>query len=102
MKLMCSRSLAIKCLLLGLLIAAPPARARTRPHYGGSIVIELREPAMELDPASAQTSPEIRAQILPLLFETLTTLDDHGTARPLLASGWRRIHATRWAFTFRK
>lgn len=102
MKLMCSRSLAIKCLLLGLLVAATPAGARTRPHYGGSIVIELQEPAIELDPASAQTSSEMRAQILPLLFETLTTLDDHGTARPLLASGWRRVHATRWAITLRK
>lgn len=102
MKLMSSRSLASKCLVIALLVAPFSADARTRPQYGGVAVIELREPVFDLDPASPEMSPEMRNQVLPLIFETLTSLDERGNAQPLLASKFARVHATRWSFTIRK
>src|SRR3954463_3643879 len=66
MKPTISRSLATK-LLLGtatLLLFAPfSVDARTRPQYGGRAIVQLNEPAFELDPASTQLSPEMRNQI---------------------------------------
>jgi peptide/nickel transport system substrate-binding protein len=84
-----------------LAISALPSEARTRPRWGGRIVIELREASKEIDPRSDRTSPELRQQIAPLLFETLTRTDATGALQPGLASSWTRVHATEWAFTLR-
>lgn len=102
MKRTFSPSLAIRLILAVITLLPCAADARTRPQYGGGAVIQLTEPAYELDPTSQQVSPEMRNQVLPLLFETLTSLDAHGAAQPLLVTSFTRVHSTRWSFTLRK
>jgi peptide/nickel transport system substrate-binding protein len=102
MKRMSLRSLASNFLVFQLLLATLPAQARTRPQYGGTAVVELREAVFELDPISAQSSAEFRNHILPLVFETMTSLDEQGQPKPLLALSFTRVHNTRWSFVLRK
>src|SRR5512135_3327698 len=86
-----SRSLASASLLLALC-----AVAATRPHYGGTLRIEMRAAPVSLDPAQ-ETS-----KLTPLLFDTLVVLDDSGTPRPGLARGWQsRNDNRRWQFPLR-
>jgi ABC-type transport system substrate-binding protein len=105
MKRMCLRSLvssALAAALVSALLFVPiEAGARNRPLYGGAAEIGLREPFFEFEPASQHMSPELRNQVLPLVFESLTRMDEHGQAQPLLASKFTRVHSTRWAFTLR-
>lgn len=100
MKPMSSTLRAISAILI-LVAVSVPSEARTRPRWGGRAVIELREASAEFDPRSERTSPELRQQIAPLVFETLTRTDATGAVQPELASSWTRVHATRWAFTLR-
>jgi ABC-type transport system substrate-binding protein len=100
MKLMFSTLRAISVCLI-FVAACVPSEARTRPRWGGRVVIEAREPSAEIDPRSERTSAEVRQQISPLVFETLTRTDPMGAVRPGLASSWTRVHATRWAFALR-
>ena len=69
------RQLAISCLLVAL---AVPALARTRPHYGGTLRVEI------------EGDPWQRPDGLPrrLVFDGLTVLDANGSVRPALATEW--------------
>jgi peptide/nickel transport system substrate-binding protein len=88
--------------LLLLLLAIPAAEARTRPRAGGSITISLRDSVTDLDPALTKDSLAFRQQIAPVVFETLTRIDEQGNVRPLLAASVTRVHATRWSIALRK
>jgi MarR-like DNA-binding transcriptional regulator SgrR of sgrS sRNA len=76
------------------------AYAEDRPHYGGTLRIELRESPSSLDPAMlAQSGP---ASFSRLVFETLVSLDDRGRPQPLLATSWRAEPGNqRWRFWLR-
>jgi ABC-type transport system substrate-binding protein len=87
--------------ILILAALSAPSEARTRPHWGGRAVVELREASTEIDPRSERTSAALRKQIAPLVFESLTHTDTNGAVRPGLAASWTRVHATRWVFTLR-
>ena len=87
-------------LALNSLLWSPAALAADRPHYGGTLLLELRESPASLDPttltASAPTS------LSRLVFETLVTLDDRGRPQPLLATSWRAEPGNqRWRFWLR-
>jgi ABC-type transport system substrate-binding protein len=82
------------CLSLGL-----AARASTRPHYGGTLRIAMREAPASLDPSSGQPGT---AELMRLIFDTLTTMDAHGRVQPALALSWRSDPGDRrWQFTVR-
>ena len=100
MKLTSSTLRAISVFVI-LAASCVPSEARTRPRWGGRVMIAVREPSAEIDPRSERTSPEVRQQISPLIFETLTRTGATGATQPGLASRWTRVHATRWAFTLR-
>src|SRR5438270_4025901 len=71
------------------LTAAPPASASTRPHYGGTLRTELRDTATSLDPADAAPSSPARDNLLTLIFDRLTRVDDAGSPQPQLATSWQ-------------
>ena len=61
--------------------------AAERPHYGGTLHVELRESPPSLDPAMlSPTAPESLSR---LVFETLVEMDENGRPKPLLASSWQ-------------
>jgi peptide/nickel transport system substrate-binding protein len=83
------RQLAISCLLVAL---AVPALARTRPHYGGTLRVEI------------EGDPWQRPDGLPrrLVFDGLTVLDANGSVRPALATEWEsESNHHRWLFRLR-
>jgi peptide/nickel transport system substrate-binding protein len=82
------------------LLWALPALPADRPHYGGTLRVELRESAQSLDPA-AQTATGLES-LSRTVFETLVTLDNQGRPQPLLASSWQTEPGNqRWRFVVR-
>jgi peptide/nickel transport system substrate-binding protein len=83
------RQVATSCLLVAL---ALPALARTRPHYGGTLRVEI------------EGDPWQRPDGLPrrLVFDGLTVLDASGSVRPALATEWESENNDhRWLFRLR-
>ena len=83
-----SRWLAVSSLVLLFVFALP---ARTRPHYGGTLRIEVRESNWQESDA-----------VLPLVFECLTSAGPSGEALPALAMRWQAENGERrWIFGLR-
>jgi peptide/nickel transport system substrate-binding protein len=86
-------------------VALPIALHAARPHYGGTLRIEMPGVIRTFDPAaSSADSAEstARARVLPLVFETLVATDAAGGLRPQLATSWERDGAgQRWRFRIR-
>jgi peptide/nickel transport system substrate-binding protein len=98
MKRSFSRLAATSCLLL----IAAAAHASSRPRYGGTVRILLRDGVNSLDPAGEDAHPATRDRMAGLIFETLTSLDDQGRLRPKLAGSWSSDPAKRiWTFRLR-
>jgi MarR-like DNA-binding transcriptional regulator SgrR of sgrS sRNA len=82
------RWLALGSLAVSLTAAAP---ARTRPHYGGTLRIEVRE-------ANWQDNDCLRSLVL----DSLTATGPAGEALPSLATRWEAENGERrWVFTLR-
>lgn len=100
MKLFGFRWLAVSSLLL----IALAARAETRPLYGGTLHVSIREAPTSLDPADV-TQPDSFAlrNITSLIFETLVTTDDVSRVRSGLAESWQPMDGAqqRWQFRLR-
>lgn len=83
------RRFATSCLLVALAIAA---MARTRPHYGGTLRVEI-----EGDPWQRQDGLARR-----LVYDGLTQLDSNGAVRSALAMSWEADNNNhRWQFRLR-
>ena len=83
------RPFAISCLLA---VLALPLIARTRPHYGGTLHVEI------------EGDPWQRPDGLPrrLVFDGLTAIDAGGALRPALAIQWESDNSGhRWQFHLR-
>ena len=86
------RSLAAISLALALLPAA------TRPHYGGTLHVQILDALATLEPGEPA-----RNRVAGLIVETLVDLDDRGVPRPKLAIAWQHdADARRWSFTLRQ
>ncbi len=73
--------------------------AATRPHYGGTLRLEMRAAPASLDPAQLDAAA---TKLIPLLFDTLVTLDAGGNPEPALARGWQaRSDNKQWQFPLR-
>src|SRR5581483_6940803 len=91
-----SRFLAASSLALALCTA----HAATRPHFGGTLRIEMRAaPTLFVpDPTADATD----ARITSMIFETLVSLDSNGMPQPGLAISWEHSpDSKRWVFTLR-
>ena len=83
------RQVAISCLVA---VLALPAVARTRPHYGGTLRVEV-----EGDPW-----PQHGGLARRLILDGLTRIDADGTAQPALAVRWTSENNDhRWQFWLR-
>jgi MarR-like DNA-binding transcriptional regulator SgrR of sgrS sRNA len=83
------RQVAISCIVA---VLAIPATARTRPHYGGTVRVEI-----EGDPWQRPGGLARR-----LVFDALTTMSAEGTPLPALALGWKSENDDhRWQFHLR-
>lgn len=84
---------------LGLLTRA--AVAETRPHYGGSLRIELRAGLASLDPVEegSEAARTARRNLAALIFDTLVVPGANGTAEARLAHTWQHSDDfKRWQF----
>lgn len=82
------RRLAISGVMLCVALAAS---ARTRPHYGGTLRIEIRGDAWAPNGLARR-----------LVLNTLTDLGPEGAAQPSLAMSWNgQNNSQRWAFQLR-
>jgi len=92
-------------LLAASLLLVGPGHAATRPHYGGTLRIELRAPLASLDPAETEASSAAQSaqeHIAALIFDPLVRLDEKGAAQPALALTWQHAPDFRsWQFTLR-
>ena len=76
-----------------LFLVAISALAATRPRYGGTLRMEMRERIAAVEPA---------ARIGPLIFDRLVRFDDNGKPQPELAVAWQADAAQkRWEFRLR-
>jgi ABC-type transport system substrate-binding protein len=74
-------------------LAIAPAKAATRPHYGGSLTVELSSAWTTLDESSALSIP---------IAETLVRLNARGGIDPALAVAWQHdADFKRWRFSLR-
>jgi peptide/nickel transport system substrate-binding protein len=87
------RRLAINCLILAMVAAmALPAAARTRPHYGGSLRVEVEDDPWQRPGGLARS----------LVLEGLTATGVDGRVRPALAVEWKSDNGDhRWQFRLR-
>ena len=93
--------LLLAAISVALAVAAP---ASTRPHYGGTLRISMREAPASLDPADSDQAGMFAAPGLSrLIFDTLVTRDVRGQAQPALAASWQADPGNqRWQFIVRR
>ncbi len=97
MKLTGLRLIAISSALL-----AASATAATRPHYGGTLHVQMESTLSSLDPAGSQTNPVGTRSVLGLIFDTLVALNNRGEPEPRLAISWQVQPGNEvWQFTVR-
>jgi peptide/nickel transport system substrate-binding protein len=80
------------------------AGAETRPQYGGTLHVAVREAPASLDPGDVkQTDSLARRNLLALIFETLVIVDERGRVHPGLAVDWHpESDDQRWIFRLRR
>src|SRR5262249_54407763 len=103
MKRMRSALLAVASCLLALCL---PAAAATRPHYGGVLRVSVSAQLTRFEvsePNASAAQQTVRDELLKLVYDRLTTLDDAGRVLPMLVTGWEHSpDFKRWTFVLRK
>lgn len=97
----CSRARSLcLTLIVGVLVAAAVS-ASTRPKYGGTLRVQIRERIANLDPRQWPPDPVQAAaaeRVDGLVFDRLLRLDEHGTPHPVLASWSHNDNLKFWDF----
>jgi len=76
--------------------------ASSRPRYGGTVRVLLRDRVNTLDPLGDEEHTVARDRVAGLIFETLTQMDALGQPHPRLAASWKTDPAKRsWQFNLR-
>ena len=82
------------------ILCSVAAFATTRPHYGGTLRIEVREAPQTLEPSDLVQAGA--ANVCRLIFDALVVLDDRGQSQPSLATSWQAEPGNqRWRFSLR-
>ena len=91
-------------LVISSLVLAVLAVAETRPQYGGTLRVSIREAPTSLDPADSREADFLaRHNLTLLIFDTLTDIDDAGNVRAALATSWQAAPGNqRWQFRLRR
>jgi ABC-type transport system substrate-binding protein len=97
------RLIGFPLLVASSLVCAAGASASTRPHYGGTLHVEMRAAPASLDPADSDRLDWFGSRnLLNLMFETLVSLDEQGKPEPALATSWQSESGDqRWRFFLR-
>jgi ABC-type transport system substrate-binding protein len=85
------------------LLWAVASSAATRPHYGGTLHVQMRAAPTSLDPGDSNQSDWFGSRrFFSLMFDTLVSLDDQARPVPALASSWQADPGNqRWQFFLR-
>src|ERR1700680_2200210 len=85
------------------LLWALSASAGTRPHYGGTLHVEMRAAPTFLDPGDSNQADGFEPRnLFSLMFDTLISLNEQGRPEPALASSWQAEPGNqRWRFFLR-
>ena len=92
-------------LLAAALSVGAAAWAATRPHFGGTLSVEIRGILTSFDAQSKAVADDdfLRDTLLSCVCDRLIGLDSNGEPRPSLATSWRSERDGRsWYFTLRK
>src|SRR6185437_9984368 len=93
------------CLLLAAITSlAALSFSATRPHYGGTLSLEMRGTfsSFDIGPDANANRARVRDVVLRSVCDRLTALDATGTVQPSLAAEWRVEGEGRtWIFTLR-
>ena len=90
------RRTAWRLLAIASLIA--PAVAATRPHYGGTLRVQINKRIAALDPVEASG----QENLIGLVFDRLVSVDESGQPQPALATSWEHdSDYRRWEFRLR-
>lgn len=97
MRLTALRSIVISSLLISSATAAP------RPRYGGTLHVQIGSSVTTLDPAeSSLAGSRVAQNVVPLIFDTLVSLNEHGQPESALAISWQaESDNQRWQFVLR-
>ena len=83
-------------LALSSLLVSTSLAAAVRPHYGGTLTVELSSAWATIDPGGVQTALSIP------IAETLVRLNSRGEIEPVLAVAWQHDpDFKRWRFSLR-
>jgi peptide/nickel transport system substrate-binding protein len=95
------RRIGFRLLAASSLLWVLTASAASRPRYGGTLHIALQAAPASLDPANAtQSDSTVARNLLPLIYDSLVSLDEHGTPQPALARSWEvSASRQRWRFS---
>src|SRR5260370_1934666 len=81
--------------LLAIASLLTPALAATRPHYGGTLRVQMRSQPTTIDPASEDA-------LAALVFDRLVTFSESGQPQPALATAWKHDDDFKhWEFQIR-
>jgi peptide/nickel transport system substrate-binding protein len=81
-------------------LTASVAMAAMRPHYGGTLHVEMASTVSTLDPANSNALAA--RNVFALIFDTLVVLNDRGEPRPGLAISWQAEPGNQsWHFVVR-
>ena len=98
-------SLLVAQALLPARFSIDSAAASTRPHYGGTLRVQLSARVASLEPAekpAEQPEAVAKLRLLNLAFDPLVRLDQNGQPQPALALSWKSDAANkRWEFRLR-
>lgn len=85
-------------------VLAAALAAQTRPQYGGTVRVAMREAPTSLAPSDrVQTESFAQRSLLMLMFDTLVTTDVSGHVQPSLATSWQASSDNRhWQFRLRR
>lgn len=97
------RRISFRLLVASSLFLATIAFSETRPHYGGTLHVAIRDAPVSVDPAEiAREHGQATANSVSLLFDTLTRVDERGQLQPGLAKSWQADAGNRrWRFVLR-
>jgi ABC-type transport system substrate-binding protein len=84
-------------------LVASPAAAAIRPHYGGTLHVQMEGAVNSLDPMDSDPRDRLATRnVCSLIFDTLVALNDRGERQPALAITWQAEPGNqRWEFTLR-
>jgi peptide/nickel transport system substrate-binding protein len=94
------RRFSLLSLAASSLVWSVVALGATRPHYGGTLRLTMRQTPQALDPISLVEAGS--SNVSRMLYDTLIVLDNRGRPQPSLAVGWQAETGNqRWRLSLR-